>query len=349
MRGKVSTAFNNRFLRACAGERLWPPPAWIMRQAGRYLPEYREVRARHPFLEVCRTPELACEVTLQPLRRFPLDAAIVFSDIMMPLESMGVSLTFAPGPKLASPYRDAAAIGALAVPPGEAIAPYVMQTLRLLRRELKVPVIGFAGAPLTLAAYLVEGQGSKDFAHLRALMAGAPALADRLLATLGEMTLAYLTEQVKAGAQAVQVFDSWAGIVSAEVYRRHVLPPLRRLFAGLKPLGVPRIYFAQDAAALWGEMAELDVEVVGVDWRMPLAQVRHLQPAGRVLQGNLDPAVLLSGPAATRPAAEAVLADGQGGPHIFNLGHGILPTTPIAAVEAMLETVAACDGQLGRD
>ena len=326
------------FLRACRGAAVARPPLWIMRQAGRYLPEYRALRAQHDFLTVCRTPELAAEVTLQPLRRFALDAAIVFSDIMMPLEAMGVALTFAPGPQVLQPLRSAADIDRLEVPAGTAVAPFVAATIRRLRQQLQVPLIGFAGAPLTLAAYLVEGRGSKDFSHMRALMYADPVAFSRLLLRLAEVMAGYLQAQVAAGAQAVQLFDSWAGLLAPAEYREFALPANRLILEALAPMGVPRIFFAQDAAALLPAIAELPAEVVGVDWRLPLADVRAVLGPQRVLQGNLDPAVLLASPATVRRRAQAVL-QAAGGPHIFNLGHGILPQTPLASVEALLAAV----------
>ncbi len=327
------------FLRACRGASVARPPIWIMRQAGRYLPEYRAVREKADFLTLCRTPELSCEVTLQPLRRFALDAAIVFSDIMMPLESMGIELQFNPGPVVMHPIRDAAAVQALRVPEAGEIAPYVMDTIRLLRRQLKVPLIGFAGAPLTLAAYLVEGKGSKDFSWLRAFMAAQPKATHALFDALAKSTARYLGAQVAAGAQAVQLFDSWAGILNERTYRTFALPAVQHIMQALKPLGVPRIYFAQNAAHLWKAVAEVDAEVWGVDWRTDLQVARAGLKTGAVVQGNLDPAILCASTGAVKEAAVQVLQSGRGGPHIFNLGHGILPHTPIENVEALLSVV----------
>ena len=327
------------FLRACRGAPVARPPIWIMRQAGRYLPEYRAVREKADFLTLCRTPELSCEVTLQPLRRFALDAAIVFSDIMMPLESMGVELQFNPGPVVLQPIRDAAAVRALRLPEAEEIAPYVMNTIQLLRRELKVPLIGFAGAPLTLAAYLVEGKGSKDFSSLRAFLAAQPEAAHALFDALAKSTARYLGAQVAAGAQAVQLFDSWAGILNESTYRTFALPAVQYILKALKPLGVPRIYFAQDAAHLWKAVAEVDAEVWGVDWRTDLKVARSGLKPGAVVQGNLDPAILFASADAVKQGAQRVLDSGRGGPHIFNLGHGILPHTPIENVEALMSVV----------
>lgn len=326
-------------LRTLAGEAVERLPVWVMRQAGRYLPEYREVRSKHSFLDVCRSPELACEVTLQPLRRFGFDAAILFSDIMMPLESMGIDLAFSPGPVIAKPVRHEQDVARLRVVPSDEIAPYVRDTIKALRKELRVPLIGFAGAPLTLAAYLVEGKGSKDFATLRAFLYSQPKAADVLMHKLAEQMLAYLRMQVKAGAQAVQLFDSWAGLLDEATYRRFALPAVKHVMNGLQDAGVPRIYFAQNAAALLDAVREVPAEALGVDWRQPLAEVDRRVGGRYVLQGNLDPALLFASPDVVRAATRQVKAQLHGRRHVFNLGHGILPATPIASVEAMLEEV----------
>ncbi len=326
------------FLRACVGEALARPPMWIMRQAGRYLPEYRALRSQHDFLTVCRTPSLAAEVTLQPLRRFALDAAIVFSDIMMPLEAMGVEIDFSPGPHVRRPLRSVADVDALKLPEAAAIAPYVAETIALLRPQLQVPLIGFCGAPLTLAAYLIEGKGSKDFSQMRRFMYAQPAAFGRLLDVLARTMARYLTAQVNAGAQAVQLFDSWAGLLSAREYARFAMPANRLILAAMAPLGVPRIFFAQDAAALMPQVMQLPVEVLGVDWRVPLQEVRAQVGPTRTLQGNLDPAWLFAAPQQVA-AQGAQICAAAGGPHIFNLGHGILPQTPIEAVHALIQAV----------
>jgi uroporphyrinogen decarboxylase len=327
------------FLQACRGESTARPPIWIMRQAGRYLPEYRAVRQKVDFLTLCRTPELAAEVTLQPIRRFGFDASIVFSDIMMPLEAMGVHLQFNPGPVVMEPIRHVDQVDALRVPEPDSVAPYVAETIKLLRRELPVPLIGFAGAPLTLAAYLIEGKGSKDFAKMRSFLHAQPEAAHKLLDKLADCMLSYLTAQVHAGAQVVQLFDSWAGVLSCADYRRFALPAVHKILRGLAPLGVPRIYFANNGAALWPAVREVEAEVLGVDWRSSLQDVRKAVGEKFVLQGNLDPAALFAPPAAVTQLARQVLTEGGGKRHIFNLGHGILPETPIASVEALIQTV----------
>ncbi len=332
---------NDRLLRVLRGQSVDRMPMWIMRQAGRYLPEYRDVRAKTDFLTLCRTPELAAQVTLQPVDRFDLDAAILFSDIMMPLESMGVEMDFAPGPIVRAPLRDRAAVERLRIPETEAIAPYVMDTVRLLRQHLagRIPLIGFAGAPLTLAAYLVEGKGSKDFTHLRGMMHADPEAAHLLMQRLGDVVGRYLRQQVLAGAQVIQLFDSWAGILSADMYARFALPAVRHIFAQLDDLHVPRIFFAQDAAALWPVIKDLPVEGFGVDWRMRIADVRAMVGPHVALQGNMDPAVLYASPNVIRTQAQQIIEETAGLPHIFNLGHGIQPDTPVDSVYALVEAV----------
>ncbi len=322
-------------LRGRDGERA---PVWFMRQAGRYLPEYRRLRERHSFWEMVRTPELAAEVTLQPVERFGLDAAILFQDIMSPLPDMGVEVAFAPGPVIARPVRDAAAVEALRVPaPGEA-APFAAEAARLASSASPVPVIGFAGAPLTLAAYLVEGGGSKDFATFRAFLRSEPLAAEALLCKLAEVAAGYLAAQVAAGAAAVQVFDSWAGLLDRREYARHGVPHLRRIVGEVKRLGVPVTYMAVGAWHLLEEVATLGCDAVSVDWRTPLTAARRLLP-GRALQGNLDPAALLAPRQTLLDEALRVLEEGRGGPHVFNVGHGLLPGTDPDAVAAVVDLV----------
>jgi uroporphyrinogen decarboxylase len=311
-----------------------------MRQAGRYLPEYRAIKARASFWEMVRTPELAAEITLQPLRRFPLDAAILFSDIMTPLPAMGVQIEFNPGPVVAEPLRSRAQIEALHLPETQEIAPFVAETIRLVRRDLagRAALIGFAGAPLTLAAYLVQGTGSKDYEHFRAFLQQEPRLAHRLLERLTELSIRYLKMQIEAGAEAIQLFDSWAGLHHPEVYQSFGLPYNQALFSALADQGVPRIYLAVGASHLYPLLAKLPCEAVNVDWRTGLEQIRPVLPA-HTLQGNLDPAVLLASPEVITREAEKVLRAGQGGPHIFNLGHGVIRTTPPEHVAHLVEVV----------
>lgn len=336
---------NDRFLRACRRQPVDRTPLWIMRQAGRYLPEYRALREKVDFLMLCKTPELAAEASLQPLRRFALDAAIVFSDIMVPLEPMGVSMTFDPGPKLAKPVRTRAEIEALRVPVMAEAVPYVGQALAILRRELdgKTPVIGFCGAPWTLAAYLCEGQGSKDFGAARALLYREPKTLALLLDKLADAMADYLSFQIRSGAQAVQLFDSWAGLLSPEDFRVVVLPSLARLIAKVKAAhDVPVIYFATAAGHFLDVAAGSGADVLGLCWRTPIDRARRVTHGKVALQGNLDPQAMLAGPEVARARARAVLASAGGEPgHVMNLGHGILPETPIASVEALVEAVAS--------
>jgi uroporphyrinogen decarboxylase len=326
------------FLRAARGADTPTAPIWLMRQAGRYLPEYRELKERYGFWRMCRTPELAAEITLQPVRRFPLDAAILFSDIMTPLPAMGVDIDFDPGPVIRRPVRTPEAVRRLRVPTGDEVAPFVADAVRLVRQECAVPLIGFAGAPLTLAGYLVQGGGSADYLDFRAWLARHPSSARELLDTLTDVTIGYLRTQVAAGVQAVQLFDSWAGVHDERGYAAFGAPYAARVLDALADLGVPRIYLAVGASHLYPQIATLPAEVVSVDWRCGLARCRLTMP-GKVIQGNLDPAVLLADDHVVDAAAVQLLREGLGGPHIFNLGHGVLPNTPPDIIARLVETV----------
>ena len=337
---------NDRFLRACRRQSVDRTPLWIMRQAGRYLPEYRDLRSRVDFLTLCRTPELAVEASLQPLRRFDLDAAIIFSDILLPLEAYGCELTYDPGPRIAKPIRSSAEIEALSARPMAEVAPYVVDAVALLRHELagRVPVIGFAGAPFTLAAYLTEGRGHDGFPAVRALRVADPKALSSLLDKLTELVTEHLNLQIAAGAEAVQIFDSWAGILSAADYSSFALPAVSRVIKsvrGLRRDHVPVIYFAPAADHLLELATTPGADVLGLCWRTRLDFARR-RTGGRVaLQGNLDPAALLAPAERVRESALAVLdAAGEEPGHIMNLGHGILPQTPIASVEALVAAVA---------
>jgi uroporphyrinogen decarboxylase len=317
-------------------------PLWIMRQAGRYLPEYREFRKNHSFKSLAGNAELAAEVTLMPIKRFPLDAAIVFADIMSPLPSLGIEFEFDPGPVVANPIRDAKAVERLRTPDPTEIAPEVIQALKLTRAALpkSTALLGFCGAPWTLAAYLIEGRGVKEFPTLRGFAAAEPALLDALLAKLSHLMGKYLIRQAEAGADAVQIFDSWAGLLSAQDWERSIRPHLLNLLETVGRAGVPRILFLQNAPHLVEAYARLPAEVLATDWRMDLGQLQRTH-RDRAVQGNIDPAVLLAGPEATRQHAERLLAQVDARGHIVNLGHGILPQTPIASVEALIEVVHA--------
>jgi uroporphyrinogen decarboxylase len=326
------------FLQAVHGVSEERAPIWLMRQAGRYLPEYLAVKAKSSFLEMTRTPELAAEITLQPLRRFPLDGAIIFSDIMTPLEALGIEIEFSPGPSIAQPLRSRAQVEALALR-GE-IAPFVGEALRIVKAALpdNVGLIGFGGSPLTLAAYLIEGGGSKEYMKFRQFLRIDPGVVHLLLEKLTELTIAYLQMQAAAGADAIQLFDSWAGLHDEPTYREFGLPYHKRIMEALAGSGAARMFFALGASHLMRAVAEIPCEVVSVDWRTDLVRAREQLP-GRALQGNLDPAMLYAGRETLAAEAKRILKAGLGGAHIFNLGHGIWPNTPIDAVAHLVETV----------
>jgi uroporphyrinogen decarboxylase len=330
------------FLRACRGERASRPPVWLMRQAGRYLPEYREVRKKVDFLTLCRSPELAAQVSLQPIERLGVDAAILFSDILVPAPAMGLNLDFNPGPVVDPPVRSADDVKRLVVPEIEDEVPFVYETIRILRRELegRVPLIGFAAAPFTLAAYFVEGEGSRTFGHWKRMLYAAPEVAHLLLDKTTQTTIRYLVAQVRAGAQAIQIFDTWAGLVSSRDYEAFSLPYVRRVLEAVAAEGAPTVYFALDAAHAASAIATCGADVLGVDWRTGLADASRAYGGAFALQGNLDPCVLLADVATVRRRTLAMLEDAAGLPgYIANLGHGILPETPVDNAIAFVETV----------
>ena len=330
------------FLAACRRQPVAHRPIWIMRQAGRYLPEYRALRAKVDFAELTRTPELAAEVTLQPLRRFPLDAAILFSDIMTPLQGMGVDLIFEPAPVVRVPIRSAAQIEALPALDAARDVPFVLDTIRLVRAQAPrdVPLIGFAGAPFTLFCYLVCGKPSKEFAEARAFLYAQPQAAELLLARLADAMAEYLAAQAAAGAQALMLFESWAGLLAPREFTRFALPAVRRTAAALRRLGVPLIYYVNQGAVLLPAVASLDVDVIGVDWRVNLGAARRTLGPRKAVQGNLDPAALFAPPAELKRHADAVLDEAGTDPgHIFNLGHGIWPDTDPDAVARLVDHV----------
>ena len=333
---------NDRFLRACRREPVDRTPLWIMRQAGRYLPEYRAVREKVSFLTLCKTPELAVEVSLQPLRRFPLDAAIIFSDILLPLEALGCRMTFNPGPKLDEPVRTHEQVTALEQRPAAEAVPFVAQAIRMLRQELdgRTPVIGFCGAPFTLAAYLVQGEGKEGFGAAKTMMFREPQLLERLLEKLTQTMTDYLRLQVQAGAQALQIFDSWVGLLAPADYERFALRWVRQIVAGVKDLGVPVIYFVNGAPHLLEAATTAGSDVLGICWRTPIDEAAARVGSTVALQGNLDPHALFAAPAEVTRLANDVLTRMAGRPgHIMNLGHGILPGTPIESVEALVAAV----------
>ncbi len=336
----------SRFLKACRREPVDCTPVWFMRQAGRYMEEYRRLRERYTLLEMCRNPELAAEVTLQPIRRFELDAAIIFADILLPLPGMGVPFEFAAGegPRILQPIRSVETIDRLRTADPRADLGFVLEAIRLVREQLPdgVALIGFAGAPFTLAGYMIEGGHSRHFALTRRLMYEEPAAWHRLLGLIAETTAAYLRAQIEAGAQAVQLFDSWVGTLSPDDYREYVLPHSRRIFSALDDLKVPTIHFSTGTAGYLDLVAEAGGMVQSVDWRIPLGRAWDLVGNGRAIQGNLDPLAMMAPLPVLRRKVEDVLGQAAGRPgHIFNLGHGFLPQTPVDSVAAVVEWVHA--------
>jgi uroporphyrinogen decarboxylase len=331
-------------LRACRSEPTERLPVWFMRQAGRALPEYRAARGTGGFLDAVRKPELVAELTLQPVTRYGVDAAILFSDIVVPVAAIGfgVEIRKGVGPVVAEPFRSAADLGRLRPLDPEGDTPYVLEAVRMVSKELAligVPLIGFAGAPFTVASYLIEGGPSRDHRKTRALMNEDPVLWARLTETLADLALDSLRSQVGAGVSAVQLFDSWAGALSAEEYERSVLPASRRVLGGLAELGVPRIHFGVGTGHLLPLMASAGADVVGVDWQVPLDEARRRIGPGYAVQGNLNPTTCLEGWEAVRAEARDVMARGGGVGHIFNLGHGVLPQTDPAILEDLVAYV----------
>ncbi len=338
---------NDRFLRACRRQEVDSTPVWFMRQAGRALPEYRAVRERHALLDIVRLPELCAEVTLQPVHRLGVDAAIVFADITILFEGLGVDFEIRSGvgPVVARPVRTPADVEDLApFDPGDLVGSLV-EALRLLRRESPVPVIGFAGAPFTLASYLIEGAPTRHFLEVKRFLHAQPEAWEELMRRLTDATIAYLSLQAEAGAEALQVFDSWVGCLAPDDYRRRVQPHMRRLFAGLP--GVPGIHFGTGTAGLLPDMAAAGGDVIGLDWRIDLGRGWDLV-GDRAVQGNLDPA-LAAGPwEAARTGAERVLAQAAGRPgHVFNLGHGVLPETPVDNLRRLVDHVHEAGAHAG--
>ena len=332
----------SRFLQAARHQPVDVTPVWLMRQAGRSLPEYRKLRERWSLLDIVAQPELCAEVTLQPVRRLGVDAAVMFADIMLPLRGMGVEFDLVEniGPVIARPIASAADVDRLVVPPGDEAAPQVISAVRNVVAQSPVPVIGFSGAPFTLASYLIEGRPSRDFARVKAFMYSEPNAFDKLLAKLSATMAGYLLAQVGAGASAVQLFDSWVGALAVEDYETRVLPHTRSIFAALKSADVPRIHFGTDTAGLLESIASTEPDIVSVDWRVPLDVAWDRVGHNRGIQGNLDPAVLLGPPEVVRERARDVLRRAAGMPgHIFNLGHGVLPSTPLENLQLLVETV----------
>nr|VFJ63092.1 MAG: uroporphyrinogen decarboxylase [Candidatus Kentron sp. DK] len=355
----MTTTFkNDRLLRALAHQPLDVTPVWLMRQAGRYLPEYRRIRARAgSFLDLCQNPELACEVTLQPIRRFPLDAAILFSDILTIPDAMGLGLAFTEGegPRFEHPVRSPADIHRLGIPDPESDLGYVLDAVRLIRRELdsRIPLIGFAGSPWTLATYMVEGAGSSDFRRIKTMMFQEPKHTHHLLALLAEAITLYLRAQIQAGTQVVMVFDTWGGVLTTADYQEFSLAYLHRIVAGIRDLDTPIILYTKGGGAWIEKMAETGCHAIGLDWTVDVDYARALVGNRVALQGNADPAILYAPPDRIRQEVGRILAAfGRGGGYIFNLGHGIQPHVDpervAVLVDAVHELSAPYHGPVGR-
>ena len=333
----------DRLLRALRGEETDTTPIWLMRQAGRHLPGYRALRAAHPILDIARTPELAAEVTLEPVRRYDVDAGVVFADISLPFQGLGVPFSIDPGqgPVVARPIRSRADVDALTEFDARSSVPFVGRAIeRFLELEAERPIIGFAGGPFTLAAYLVEGGPSREYAETKRLLYADPATFDRLIARLTEMTIDYLRLQADSGAAALQLFDTWVGAVSPAVFERHLLEPLRTIFGELRALGRPTIYFSTGSSHLLELLSRTGADALGVDWREPLGRVRARVGSAMALQGNLDPGALLGDSDIVRREARKVLDElPDGRAHVFNLGHGVFPGTDPERVHELVEYV----------
>ncbi|NLE88175.1 MAG: uroporphyrinogen decarboxylase [Myxococcales bacterium] len=334
----------DRFLRACRREPVDCTPVWFMRQAGRYMAEYRAIRAKRTLLEICKEPELATEVTLQPVRAHGVDAAILFADILLPLEPMGAPFEFAQGegPVVHHPIRTAADVERLRVIDPEEGLGYVLEAIRMIRGELdgKTPLIGFAGAPFTLASYLIEGGKSSTYIRTKRLMYSEPETWAQLMGKLAEVVRRYLRAQVEAGAQALQVFDSWVGALGPQDYQEHIAPHMRHILADVEKTGVPVIHFGTGTSTLLELQRDAGGTVIGVDFRLPLDEAHRRLGDGVALQGNLDPLLLLAPWEVLEPRVRDVLDRGRVAPgHIFNLGHGIVPETPPDAVKRVVDLV----------
>jgi uroporphyrinogen decarboxylase len=331
------------FLLACQRKPTPYTPVWLMRQAGRYMKEYRALRKKYSFLAMCKNPELAAEVTLQPIEKLRVDAAIVFADILLPLEPMGIHLEFAKdeGPLFREPIREMKQIEKLRIIEAEEDLPFLTDAIRLVRRELegKIPLIGFSGAPFTLASYIIEGGHSKNYILTKGMMYQDPVAWDRLMEKLSEVLIRYLNAQVRAGAQAIQIFDSWVGCLSPTDYEKYVLPYSKRVMDGVDR-GVPLIHFATTSSTLLEGMKRAGGDVIGVDWRVGLGEAWSRIGYDAAIQGNLDPVILLSSVDLIEREVKRILESAGGRPgHIFNLGHGILPNTPVENVVALVEMV----------
>ncbi len=334
---------NETFLKACRGEATDYTPVWLMRQAGRYMKEYMAIKEKHSFLEMCRTPELACEVTMQPINAFELDAAIIFADILLPLEGMGIKLEFAKnmGPVITNPVRSRADIDAIRIINPEEDVPYLLEAIKLVKKELngKVPLIGFAGAPFTLASYIIEGGGSKNYIHAKSLMFSDPEYWHKLLSKITELTGLYLNAQIDAGAQVVQIFDSWAGCLGPDDYKEFVLPYTKKVIDSVNGR-VPVINFSTSTGTYLEILKEAGGDVMGVDWKVRLDEAWERIGYDKGIQGNLDPTTLFGPVPEMKKRVKEILGQANGRPgHIFNLGHGIILGTPVDNVRALVDAV----------
>jgi uroporphyrinogen decarboxylase len=339
---------NERLVRACRRQEVDRAPVWMMRQAGRYLPQYRAVRAQTDFLTLCKTPQLAATVSLQPYELLGVDAVIMFSDILIPVEAMGMHLELTEkGPVLGDPIRTGAQVDRLRIPDPVGETPFVLETIRLLRERLRdeVPVIGFAGAPYTLASYMIEGGGSRNFAEIKRLMYRDPETLHRLLEKISETIIHYLNAQIDAGVHVVQLFDTWAGELAPDDYEEFALAYERRVFESLHRgpmgLGVPAILYINGCSAILERMAQSGANVLSIDWRIELDQACQRVGDQVALQGNLDPCALLGTPETIKHSVREILRKGNGSGHIMNLGHGILPMTPVENAQAFIDAAKA--------
>lgn len=326
-------------LSALRGKPVERTPIWLMRQAGRVLPEYRALKAEHGFVKMATTPDLAAEVTLQPIRRFGWDGAILFADILTPLMPLDFGIDFQPGPVFERPLKGPEELDRVHAPDMSQIA-HVAEALRLVKAELPdgCSLLGFAGAPFTLAAYLLDGGGSREHAELRRAVYRGDSFFDELMVRLADLTIDYLMMQIEAGAEAVQLFDTWAGILDEPTYRKHALPAVQRIFEGIRGT-VPRLYLVKDGAHLLNSFPETGADAISLDWRMPLDEARN-RLGNMPVQGNLDPGALLGSPEVIKRATLSVLEANAGRPgHVFNLGHGLIPQIPLEALQIMKETI----------
>lgn len=331
---------NDRFLRACRGEKVDQVPVWYMRQAGRYQPEYRAIRQKYSLIEITENPEICVEVTRLPIQQLGVDAAILFSDIMVPVGAIGLPFDLNPGPIIDNPIRTLQDVKRLHDIDVEGDLPHVLETIRILSRDLPVPLIGFTGAPFTLASYMIEGKPSRDYHKTKAMMYGAPDVWFALMDRLEKTVIEYLRHQIKAGAHAVQIFDSWVGALAPRDYEQYVLPTMKNIFKGLSDLNVPKIYFGVGTGELLPLMKQAGSTVMGVDWRVPMDQARRRIGEQFAIQGNLDPGVLMAPWPEIEIRVKEILDEGMQHPgYVFNLGHGITPDVSIETLQRLTQFV----------